>query len=211
MKTCTKCGIEKPLSEYYKDSRAKGGLQSRCKSCKSKYAAKWNSENQGYKANWDSANKKHISEYKAKYRSENKENIAEYQTKYRSENKNNTAKTNAKYYSENKERIAQNVRNWRKTNPDKVCSNNAKRRAAKLNAMTDTSCIKAIASIYRNCPEGYHVDHIVPLNKKGKHHQDNLCYLPAALNLAKSDKLLEDYPELLKQFNEQVVYPNKQA
>ncbi|MDP3442503.1 MAG: hypothetical protein Q8T08_06530, partial [Ignavibacteria bacterium] len=33
MKTCTKCGIEKPLSEYYKNRNFKSGLHSRCKDC----------------------------------------------------------------------------------------------------------------------------------------------------------------------------------
>ncbi len=36
MKKCTKCGIEKPLSEYYKNSSQKSGLQSKCKPCHEK-------------------------------------------------------------------------------------------------------------------------------------------------------------------------------
>lgn len=33
MKKCTKCGIEKPLSEFYKNKTNKDGLQKRCKPC----------------------------------------------------------------------------------------------------------------------------------------------------------------------------------
>ena len=33
MKTCTKCGIEKPLEDFYADKRAKGGRKSRCQAC----------------------------------------------------------------------------------------------------------------------------------------------------------------------------------
>jgi hypothetical protein len=33
-KFCTKCGIEKPLTEYHKDSRKKSGYYSACKTCK---------------------------------------------------------------------------------------------------------------------------------------------------------------------------------
>jgi len=33
MKKCTKCGIEKPLSEFGKDSHQKSGLKPRCKEC----------------------------------------------------------------------------------------------------------------------------------------------------------------------------------
>ena len=36
MKKCTKCGVEKPLSEYYKNSSQKSGLQSKCKPCHEK-------------------------------------------------------------------------------------------------------------------------------------------------------------------------------
>ena len=40
MKICTKCGIEKPLSEYYKNSSQKSGLQSKCKPCHEKVKMK---------------------------------------------------------------------------------------------------------------------------------------------------------------------------
>lgn len=33
-KLCTKCGIVKPPSEFYKDKTKKSGLHSHCKSCK---------------------------------------------------------------------------------------------------------------------------------------------------------------------------------
>ena len=33
MKTCSKCGIEKPFEDYFKDKRAKDGSYSHCKEC----------------------------------------------------------------------------------------------------------------------------------------------------------------------------------
>jgi len=74
--------------------------------------------------------------------------------------------------------------------------------------MTATSCTKTMRAIYITSPQGYHVDHIIPLAKGGKHHQDNLCYLPASFNILKSDKLLSENPELNAQFNELVIYPS---
>ena len=50
---------------------------------------------------------------------------------------------------------------------------------------------KEIAEFYRNCPKGYHVDHIIPLNGEnisGLHTIGNLQYLLATENLRKSNK-----------------------
>lgn len=44
---------------------------------------------------------------------------------------------------------------------------------------------RLLERIYKCCPQGYHVDHIVPLSKGGAHHPDNLQYLPAAVNMSK--------------------------
>lgn len=46
-----------------------------------------------------------------------------------------------------------------------------------------------IREFYAKRPEGYEVDHIIPLSKGGLHHQDNLQYLTAEENRRKSNKL----------------------
>ncbi len=46
-----------------------------------------------------------------------------------------------------------------------------------------------IGQFYKNCPEGYEVDHIHPISKGGKHRLSNLQYLTRADNMRKYDKI----------------------
>ena len=46
-KVCTKCGVEKPLEEFYKDSRAKCGRCGPCKDCDKELNRKWRASNPG--------------------------------------------------------------------------------------------------------------------------------------------------------------------
>lgn len=46
-----------------------------------------------------------------------------------------------------------------------------------------------IRKIYADCPEGYEVDHRIPLSKGGLHHPSNLQYLTMPDNRRKSNKL----------------------
>jgi hypothetical protein len=69
----------------------------------------------------------------------------------------------------------------------------ANRRAVKLNATPSWSNIEDIKEFYKNCPKGYHVDHIIPLKGKnvcGLHVLNNLQYLSARENISKGNKLL---------------------
>ena len=69
--------------------------------------------------------------------------------------------------------------------------NTAKRKAAKLKATPPWADLEKIKEFYNNCPEGYHVDHIIPLQGervRGLHILHNLQYLPAKENLSKGNK-----------------------
>ncbi len=70
-----------------------------------------------------------------------------------------------------------------------------KRRAAKLNAIVAWTNLERIKEIYKNCPKGFHVDHIIPLiNDKvcGLHVENNLRIIPAKENISKGNKFIQN-------------------
>lgn len=69
---------------------------------------------------------------------------------------------------------------------------NAKRRAEEKQAIPPWANLNKIKEIYDNCPKGYHVDHIFPLNGEnscGLHVENNLQYLTAEDNMKKGNKM----------------------
>lgn len=81
-------------------------------------------------------------------------------------------------------------RQYRKDNPSFTRASTAKYRAAKL-LRTVNFDQEGITEFYEKCPDGYHVDHIIPLQWEyvsGLHVLSNLQYLPAKENMQKSNK-----------------------
>ncbi len=103
---------------------------------------------------------------------------------------------NRKYLKENPEkrhtpdRETANAatRRWRMRNKPYDAFRARTYRARKLQQLPVWADLEEIKAFYLNCPEGCHVDHIVPLKGKlvsGLHVRENLQYLPARENLSK--------------------------
>jgi hypothetical protein len=114
------------------------------------------------------------------------------------------------WQSRNKKRCNANGDAWKKTHPLKARAWNKKaskkyrektpefgriaaaaRRACLIQQMPSWADRKAIAAIYRACPKGMQVDHVVPLNGKfvsGLHVHYNLQYLAKSENGRKSNR-----------------------
>lgn len=71
-------------------------------------------------------------------------------------------------------------------------------RARKRNAVPADANLELIRKIYQFAPEGYEVDHIIPLANGGLHHQDNLQYLPASENARKGKRNVYDESKVIK-------------
>ena len=104
---------------------------------------------------------------------------------------NGTLKKYRKKY-ESSSKFIFSIIKWRKTNKFLINHKTyqAFRRSIKLRAVPKWSNLKKIKEIYKNCPKGYHVDHIIPLkgvNVCGLHVENNLQYLTAKENILKSN------------------------
>jgi len=99
-------------------------------------------------------------------------------------------RTQAKYVN-NKEKVTDTNNRWIKKNQGIQAFYANKRRSAKKHRTPAWANLDAIKNIYANCPEGYHVDHVIPLqgkNVSGFHIESNLQYLPASENAKKFNK-----------------------
>lgn len=87
-------------------------------------------------------------------------------------------------------RNRESQRKYYHNNTDYFYFKTAKYRALKHKAMPKWADIDKIKQFYFNCQEGFHVDHIIPLQGKyicGLHVYENLQYLRAEDNLRKSN------------------------
>jgi 5-methylcytosine-specific restriction endonuclease McrA len=126
-KTCRKCGEEKPLEEFSRAKRYKGGLHSWCKPCVAAYAREYKKKNrekinarrrkqyaadpERYNAHWRKSYETH------------KEKRQEAARHYYHENKEACKERFARYYHENLEYMQEKARAYREANPERVKEN----------------------------------------------------------------------------------------
>lgn len=145
---------------------------------------------------------------------ENK-NLNEFsrQSKNKDGLRHNCKKCRSRSYFEKKDYYSNLAKQWKMNNIEylKLCNRDykkknrkyynsleARRRATKLQAtplwLTEEQ-LNQIKSFYTNCPEGYEVDHIIPLkgkNVRGLHVPWNLQYLTKNENRSKSNRIIEE-------------------
>jgi len=165
-KVCKKCGEEKEVAQFY---LCHGKPRNACKSCTKAQNNRWYSDNREAVCKRTNA-----------YYEEHKSEYAEYNAKYRKNNPDTCRKATRRY--RDKDRVS-----YRKRDLARV----SKRRADKIQRTPAWADLKKIEEIYANRPDGYHIDHIIPLkgeNVSGLHVEGNLEAIPARENLRKSNK-----------------------
>jgi len=204
MKLCTKCGVEKPSSDFGKRSNRKSGLQAHCKLCTANYRnknrARLNEHAREYIKRPDVDTRR--SDYKKSYYQENREAILEQKRQHHQ--RDDVAAQRRSYRERKRESLAEARRRWRMENPSAAASQVARRRAARKRAIPSWAdekkmrpyyAIASFLSAHFGVP--WHVDHVVPLQSPlvcGLHTQINLTFMPAAWNQAKHNKHWPDMP-----------------
>jgi len=185
-KTCTACGVEKGVDEYYKQKAGKYNVHAECKCCLSE-------QRKAYYL----ANKEAVTKRVRAYQLFNKEVVAERRKSYRLSNKEDIAKQMKAYQLSNKEAIAEKKKAYRKANPHIINARIAKRRATKKQATPAWADLEAIkemyqlATIFNSTGINLQVDHIVPLQSDkvcGLHCEANLQLLSASDNIKKGNR-----------------------
>lgn len=100
---------------------------------------------------------------------------------------------NKAYYDTNKDRYH---KPYIEEHRSEYNARNADRRARKIASTPSWAKLEIIKLVYEHCPDGCHVDHKVPLQGDtvcGLHVENNLQYLTIEENLAKSNKLLDEF------------------
>lgn len=212
-KVCSKCWIEKELTEFTKNKGRKDWVRSICKECwkeakrisDKKYYEKNKEKSLATSRKWKENNKEKLKEYKKKYREANIEHIRERDRKYREENRELLNERRRDYYRDNPDkRLEKNKKHseykkWEWLENARTASQ--KRRALKVTTddwTITTESKKELMSLQCNtCNEcwcclienNYHLDHIIPISKWWIHSIHNVQYLCAWCNLSKWAKM----------------------
>lgn len=149
-------------------------------------------------------NKDVINERQKQYTQDNKEKISERRKKWRQKNRKKILEQNKKYREENRQKRSDYNKQHYLNNKEKYVAKRAKRRFLQFQQTSEWANLVLIEQIYESCPKGYHVDHMTPLAAGGLHHESNLCYLPAEVNLSKGTKTIDEFGQ--EQFNQHVIY-----
>lgn len=202
LKKCTKCEQIQSADCFYKSSQTKDGLRRDCKKCGLCYQQQNRKLTRQSTNKWAAKNSELLKFKNKKLREVNKKNnenteviINELQCScclkiknIKAFSKNSTNKTGYNFWC--KVCLKKSNQDYNKRNPYKRRIITANYRARKIQRTPVWADLVEIAKIYQNCPVGYHVDHIVPLNGEnvsGLHVSWNLQYLTAEENVRKKN------------------------
>jgi hypothetical protein len=120
-KTCTVCGEEKLLEEFYKQKDGYLGRRANCKLCSNKNLNEWKLKHPDYNKNYLNNHPEKRKKYSKKHYEKNKEYYHEYGHEYYKNNREKLNEYTKTYYSEHKTKSNDYGKIWRKNNKTKCC------------------------------------------------------------------------------------------
>lgn len=179
VKTCKKCFIEKPLTDFGSRKDVRCGLRPVCKECQKSVNKAWRDNN---------PNRRKL--YYAEHREEELSRMKKVDRTI--------------FYKKNRSRLIECSLKWARENAGIMAARAMHRLALKRTATPSWADFVLIEGLYQESDRRsqetgirWHVDHIVPLKSLlvcGLHVQDNLAVIPAAENIAKSNRYWPDMP-----------------
>jgi hypothetical protein len=178
LKICSRCGSVEPFSSFPKRANLNNGLFTQCYTC-----VKEDQSSEVYKRG--------RKERRAKLSEQELETLKAYHRAYYIRNRQQLLLKQVEYAKQHKldKKVYDSIRFV--TNRGYFKAKAAKYRASRLKATPIWANLVTIKEIYQTCPEGYHVDHIVPLQGSlvcGLHCEFNLQHLSATENLSKGNR-----------------------
>ena len=200
MKTCKSCNAEKPLDQFWSNSRRKDGKETRCGDCMAQKWREWNEKNLEKRRSYDAAryqaNKDAIKEKVKKWVVENPERAAARKKEHKDKNIELYRGYARRWAEKNIEKKRKSAIAWNSRNPESRRASKQNRRARERSAKgritkQDVTSLMHLqkekcANCHKPLAEGYHVDHVMPLARGGSNERHNLQLLCPFCNLSKN-------------------------
>jgi len=167
MKTCTKCKITKPFSEYNKSKQAKSGLKPRCRECQKEDGQEWRDNNPDNKREYYLKNRQTSLDNSKKYAIRNRDKLKEYNKEYYKENKQIAISNAREYALRNKDKIAEYKKAWVKKHEVRLKANHKKYRQTEAYKISKANSTNKRRVLKINSSDGtIPTDNLYPLTQE---------------------------------------------
>ena len=212
-KPCSKCGENKPIEMFGKRNDTKDGRRSQCRSCRNEINNKWQrTENAKSSARqWSKTNRNKIREYEKRYWEKNPEKLKEKRSRngrvWRERYPEKAREKTAKWRNANPDKVREIAKRSRDNSPGKSMRDWRSRRARLAEVISEkyteeqvlakwgTDCHICGEAIDLEAPRSpgtpgwevsLHLEHVIPLKKKGPDTIDNVKPSHGLCNLKKN-------------------------